>query len=131
VLRAEHQAYQEGSDMRTKAVVAALGLGALVALGAPQRAEAGGFHLSIGIPFPLPVPVFPAPPVVVAPPPVVAYPGYYAAPYPYYAGPVVNFGYRSYGGYGGYYGGHKHYKDCGHGYGRGYGRGHYKHGHYR
>jgi hypothetical protein len=95
----------------TRSLVATLALIAAVLVFAPRPTAAGGVHVSIGIPLPVPV-------VTVAP--VVPY-GYYG---PAYA-PVVPYGYYGYAPYGGY---HRHHAHCGHGHyahpGRGYG--HYK-----
>jgi hypothetical protein len=94
--------------MRSLVVVTALFVSALVF--APRPAAAGGVHVSIGIP--LPIPVVPVTPVV---------------PYAYYGPayvPAVPYGYYA------PYGGHRHHAHCGHGHGY-HGRPGHGYGHYR
>jgi hypothetical protein len=110
-----------------------------VLLGAATVSQAGGLHLSIGLPLPplpgisitAPAPVY-APPVC---PPVYTYgPAYSYGPA--YCPPVVSFGfgypYYGRGYYGGYYRGGGYYRDGGYYHGGGYYRGGgYYHGGYR
>ena len=113
-----------------------------VLLGALTVSQAGGVHLSIGLPLPplpplpgihitAPAPVVPAP--VYAPPvcpPAYSYgPSYYCPPTVAVAPPVVSFGF-GYPYYGGYYGG-GYYRGGYGGYGGYYRGGGYYHGGYR